>query len=64
MDNSHVPVMLQEVKTFIPRNRKLNLIDATFGGGSYSKAMLEEFKNDRSHMAVVIDYLVSKNYSL
>ena len=68
MDNSHVPVMLQEVKTFIPRNRKLNLIDATFGGGSYSKAMLEEFKIknliaiDRDPISKIFFKKLKKNY--
>ena len=43
MINSHIPVMLDEVKSFIPISKDLNLIDATFGGGGYSKAILEEF---------------------
>ncbi len=43
MINSHIPVMLNEVKSFIPINKNINLIDATFGGGGYSKAILEEF---------------------
>ena len=43
MINSHIPVMLNQVKSFIPISRDLNLIDATFGGGGYSKAILEEF---------------------
>ena len=43
MINSHIPVMLDQVKSFIPKSRDLNLIDATFGGGGYSKAILEEF---------------------
>ena len=43
MINSHIPVMLDHVKSFIPISRDLNLIDATFGGGGYSKAILEEF---------------------
>ena len=43
MNNSHIPVMLDQVKSFIPISRDLNLIDATFGGGGYSKAILEEF---------------------
>ena len=42
MINSHIPVMLDQVKSFIPTSRDLNLIDATFGGGGYSKAILEE----------------------
>ena len=41
--NSHIPVMLDQVKSFIPISRDLNLIDATFGGGGYAKAILEEF---------------------
>ncbi len=43
MINNHIPVMLDQVKSFIPISRDLNLIDATFGGGGYSKAILEEF---------------------
>ena len=37
MSNNHTPVMLKEVKSFIPNDKELNLIDATFGGGGYSK---------------------------
>ncbi len=44
MINNHVPVMLEEVKSFIPKDKKINLIDATFGGGGYSKAILKEFE--------------------
>ena len=43
MDNSHVPVMLKEVLSFIPKDKKINLIDATFGGGGYSRAILKDF---------------------
>ena len=43
MNNKHVPVMLEEVMSFIPVNKKINIIDATFGGGGYSKAILKEF---------------------
>ena len=41
MQNNHIPVMLDEVKSFIPINKKINLIDATFGGGGYSKVILK-----------------------
>ena len=44
MENKHVPVMIEEVKSYIPINKKLNIIDATFGGGGYSKIILENFK--------------------
>ena len=43
MNNIHTPVMLNEIKSFLPKNKKINLIDATFGGGGYSKAILNEF---------------------
>ena len=43
MNNNHVPVMLTEVLSFIPKDKKINLIDATFGGGGYSRAILKDF---------------------
>ena len=43
MENKHLPVMLEEVVSHIPINKKLNIIDATFGGGGYSKYLLENF---------------------
>ena len=43
MNNNHVPVMLKEVLSFIPTNKEINLIDATFGGGGYSRAILKKF---------------------
>ena len=42
--NIHEPVMLEEVKKFIPITKKINVIDATFGGGGYSRTLLEEYK--------------------
>jgi len=41
--NIHEPVMLEEIKKFIPPSKKINIIDATFGGGGYSKALLEKY---------------------
>ena len=43
MKNKHIPVMLNEVKSYIPSGKKINVIDATFGGGSYSKKILKFF---------------------
>ena len=68
MCNNHIPVMLEEVKTFIPKNKKINLIDATFGGGGYSHAILKEFnvKNliaiDRDPVSKVFFEQISKNF--
>ena len=42
MNNNHIPVMLEEVMSFIPTNKKINLIDATFER-YYSRAILKEF---------------------
>jgi len=47
MNNNHVPVMLKEVLSFIPNDKKINLIDATFGGGGYSRAILKNFNIKR-----------------
>ena len=39
--NKHLPVMLKEIKSFIPTDKELNVIDATFGGGGYSKLIID-----------------------
>ena len=39
--NKHQPVLLEEIKTYIPKERKINVIDATFGGGGYSVSILQ-----------------------
>ena len=59
--NMHVPVMLNEIKNFIPLNKKINLIDATFGGGGYSKFILESY-NVENLIAIDRDP-ISKTYS-
>ena len=60
MNNNHIPVMLEEVMSFIPTNKKINLIDATFGGGGYSRAILKEF-NIKNLIAIDRDP-ISKNF--
>ena len=66
--NIHEPVMLEEVKKFIPFTKKINIIDATFGGGGYSKALLEEYNVnqliaiDRDPITEVIAEDLSKRY--
>jgi len=68
MINNHIPVMLNEVKSFLPINKNINLIDATFGGGGYSKAILEEFnvKNliaiDRDPISKIFFNELTKKY--
>jgi len=41
--NIHKPVLLDEIKKYIPKEKKINVIDATFGGGGYSRALLQEY---------------------
>ena len=36
--------MLEEVKSFIPKSKKINVIDATFGSGGYSSSIIKDFK--------------------
>ena len=47
IENKHIPVMLNEVESFIPKDKKLNIIDATFGGGGYSKSLLKNFNIEK-----------------
>jgi len=43
MENLHKSVMIKEIISFLPLTRSINVIDATFGGGGYSKTILEKF---------------------
>lgn len=43
MKNLHNPVMVNEILSFIPSDKSINVIDATFGGGGYSKIILKNF---------------------
>ena len=42
MKNLHKPVMINEIISFLPPTKSINVMDATFGGGGYSKAILEK----------------------
>ena len=42
MKNLHTPVMINEIISFLPLNKSINVMDATFGGGGYSKTILEK----------------------
>ena len=43
MENLHNSVMINEIISFLPSKKSINVIDATFGGGGYSKTILEKF---------------------
>ena len=42
MENLHKPVMINEIISFLPSNKSINVIDATFGAGGYSKPILKK----------------------
>ena len=46
--NKHKPVLLEEVISFIPKEKTINVIDATFGGGSYSKKISGRLRRPNS----------------
>ena len=60
--------MLNEVKSYIPHNEKIKIIDATFGGGGYSISILKEFNVekliaiDRDPLTKVLGENISKKY--
>ena len=43
MENSHKPVMIDEIISFLPSTKSINVMDATFGGGGYSRVILTKF---------------------
>ena len=43
MENLHNSVMINEITSFLPLKKSINVIDATFGGGGYSKTILKNF---------------------
>ncbi len=43
MENLHKSVMIKEIISFLPLKKSINVIDATFGGGGYSKTILKKF---------------------
>jgi len=69
MQNNHIPVMLEEVLAYIPSDKKINVIDATFGGGSYSKSILNKFNVnkliaiDRDPISKVLAEDLIKNFN-
>ncbi|MFL2661413.1 MAG: 16S rRNA (cytosine(1402)-N(4))-methyltransferase RsmH [Alphaproteobacteria bacterium] len=66
-DLSHVPVMVNEVVSFLNLKKKKNLLDCTFGQGGYSKKILEEsncnvFALDRDKESIGFADVLKKKY--
>jgi 16S rRNA (cytosine1402-N4)-methyltransferase len=51
----HTPVLLREVIDFLKPQPNENFIDATMGGGGYSKAILEKVKPSGKVLAIDLD---------
>ncbi len=48
--DQHIPIMTNEILSFIDNKKKLFILDCTFGGGGHSKKFLE-----RGHIVTAID---------
>ena len=51
----HIPVLLQEVVSFLEPHSGENYIDETLGGGGYSKAILDKIGPDGKVLAIDLD---------
>lgn len=69
MENSHKPVMINEIISFLPTEKSINVMDATFGGGGYSKTILEKLKVnqllaiDRDPISKIFSKEIESKYS-
>lgn len=50
INNQHIPIMSNEILSFINSKKKLSILDCTFGGGGHTKKFLE-----RGHNVTAID---------
>ena len=61
--------MINEVISFLPTTKSINVIDATFGGGGYSKKILEKLNVnqllaiDRDPISKIFSVEIEKEYS-
>ena len=50
INNQHIPIMANEILSFIDGKKNLSILDCTFGGGGHSKKFLES-----GHYVTAID---------
>lgn len=67
MTNSHIPVLLPEVLEALNVRARATYLDATFGGGGYSEAILKQadcqvFALDRDPQAIERGHLLEQEY--
>jgi 16S rRNA (cytosine1402-N4)-methyltransferase len=51
----HIPVLLQEVVSYLEPHSGQNFIDATLGGGGYARAILDKIAPDGKVLAIDLD---------
>lgn len=55
MPYEHIPVLLREVISYLNARSGENFVDATLGGGGYTRAILEKVKPDGKVLAIDLD---------
>lgn len=60
----HIPVLLNEVLKYLDPHPGENIIDATLGGGGYTKAILERIQPGGKVLAIDIDKDAIDNYRI
>jgi 16S rRNA (cytosine1402-N4)-methyltransferase len=58
----HIPVLLQQAITLLDPKPNQNFIDATLGGGGYSKALLEKILPDGKVLSIDLDTEAIENF--
>ena len=66
INNLHIPIMENEILSFIDGKRNLSILDCTFGGGGHSKRFLESghfvTAIDQDDSSLIIANELKKNY--
>ena len=67
INNQHIPIMENEILSFIDGKRNLSILDCTFGGGGHSKRFLESghfvTAIDQDDSSLIIAKELKKKYS-
>ncbi len=64
MNYHHVPVLLNEVIQYLKPQPGENFVDATLGGGGYSKAILQQILPEGKLLAIDLDKEATKNFQV
>ena len=67
INNLHIPIMANEVLSFVNNKKNLSILDCTFGGGGHSKKFLEKGHHvtaiDQDEKAYIIAKKLKKKFS-